>query len=396
MSADLLVSALLVSALPGEIRAAVLRDGVLQDLLILRDTAPVQVGDRFLAKVGRFDKGLEGAFVDLGLERDGLLPAREVAGPMPPEGSALPVAVIRAPAADKGARVSAKRAGASLDDAQGLRAPARLGGGQGVLTDLMRRAEVSTVVCDDADLLRRLRAAVGEEDCAFDLAAPTTSLFQVHGVEAEIDALLQPVVTCPGGAALLIEPVQTLTAIDVNSARHDGRGGAQAQARAVNLAAVPEIARQLRLRALSGLIVVDFLALKKPEDRKAVAAALRRAVADDPEPCQVFGLSPSGLLEMTRRRGRAPLHEVLCRPCGIGGRGWEKSPETLAYEALRHLAAAARGHPPNRVTLKVAPAVAAALQDGQAAALKAVEERLGGPIALVADPLVAHFDLVLD
>ncbi len=391
MSADLIVS-----ALPGEIRAAVLRDGLLEDLLILRDTAPVQVGDRFLAKVGRFDKGLDGAFVDLGLERDGLLPAREVEGPMPPQGSALPVAVIRAPAADKGARVSARRAGTSLDDTQGLRAPARLDGGPDVLLDLIRRAKVNSVVGDDAELLQRLRAEVGEEDCAFDLAPAKAPLFQTADVDAEIDALLQPLVYCAGGAALLIEPVQTLTAIDVNSALHDGRGGGQAQAREVNQAAVPEIARQLRLRALSGLIVVDFLALKKPEDRKAVAAALRRAVADDPEPCQVFGMSPSGLLEMTRRRSRPPLHEVLCRPCGIGGRGWEKSPETLAYEVLRHLAATARGHPPNRVTLKVAPAVAAALQDGQAAALKAVEQRLGGPIALVADPLVAHFDLVLD
>ncbi|HIP77407.1 MAG TPA: hypothetical protein EYH07_02950 [Kiloniellaceae bacterium] len=391
MSADLIVS-----ALPGEIRAAVLRDGALEDLLILRDRAPVQVGDRFLAKVGRFDKGLEGAFVDLGLERDGLLPAREVAGPMPPEGSALPVAVIRAPAADKGARVSARRAGTSLDDAQGFRAPARLDGGPDALLDLIRRAKVTSVVGDDAELLQRLKAEVGEEGCAFDLAPAKAPLFQTADVDAEIDALLQPLVYCAGGAALLIEPVQTLTAIDVNSALHEGRGGGQARALEVNLAAVPEIARQLRLRALSGLIVVDFLALKKPEDRKAVAAALRRAVSDDPEPCQVFGLSPSGLLEMTRRRSRPPLHEVLCQPCGIGGRGWEKSPETLAYEALRHLAAAARGHPPNRVTLKVVPAVAAALQDGQAAALKAVEQRLGGPIALAADPLVAHFDLVLD
>src|SRR3546814_13768837 len=73
--------------------------------------------------------------------------------------------------------------------------------------------------------------------------------------------------------------------------------------------------------------------MKAPEDRKAVAAALRAAVADDPEPCQVFGVSPSGLLEMTRRRGRPPLHELLCRPCGLAGSGRAKTPETLAYES---------------------------------------------------------------
>src|SRR3546814_13996885 len=93
--------------------------------------------------------------------------------------------------------------------------------------------------------------------------------------------------------------------------------------------------------------------MKAPEDRKAVAAALRAAVADDPEPCQVFGVSPSGLLEMTRRRGRPPLHELLCRPCGLAGSGREKTPETLAYEALRQLAAEAFGKPAAVLTLRV-------------------------------------------
>jgi Ribonuclease G/E len=164
----------------------------------------------------------------------------------------------------------------------------------------------------------------------------------------------------------------------------------------VNLAAVPEIARQLRLRALSGLIVVDFLSMKLPDDRKALAAALREAVADDPEPCQVFGVSPSGLLEMTRRRGRAPLHELLCHPCGIAGSGRVKSPETLAYEALRAVVAGALGRVVTTITLKVAPEVAAALQGPQAAALAAVEQRLGRAVHIAPDPLVAAYALVLN
>jgi Rne/Rng family ribonuclease len=251
------------------------------------------------------------------------------------------------------------------------------------------------VVADDAALLKRLKDGAEAATCDFDFHSSATPLFAAEGLEEEIEALLTPRAELPDGGFLLIEPGQTLTAIDVNAGRHDGRGGAAAQAREVNLAAVAPIARQLRLRALSGLIVVDFLALARPEDRKALTAALRQAVADDPEPCQVFGLSPSGLLEMTRRRGCAPLHEVLCRPCGLGGRGWEKSPETLAFDALRHTLAGCLGQVVTRITLHAAPAVAAALKEAQAPALAAVEQRLGRSVHILPDPLVPTYQLVL-
>ncbi|WP_299622345.1 ribonuclease E/G [Pelagibius sp.] len=386
---------LIVSALGGEVRAALVRDEALVELLVLRGDAPPQAGDLFLARVERFDKGLDGAFVDLGLERSGLLPKREMIGPPPPEGTALTVKVVRAPAAGKGARVSARVSAAEAARAEGHRAPARLPAGAAPLAGLLRSAAVTGVVADDAALLKQLEREAGADGCQFSLHTAREPLFETKGLETQVEALLQPRVDCAGGSFLLIEPGQTLTAIDVNAGRHDGRGGAEALARQVNHAAVPEIARQLRLRALSGLIVVDFLALRKAEDRKALAAALRRAVESDPEPCQVFGLSPSGLLEMTRRRSRPPLHEVLCRRSGLGGSGWEKTPETLACEALRALAAAAMGRAVRAPGLRAAPAVAEALKGGQAAALAAVEQRLGSAVTVTADPLVERYELVL-
>ncbi|MPZ10505.1 MAG: hypothetical protein GEU89_09880 [Kiloniellaceae bacterium] len=384
---------LVVSALPGELRAAVLRDDVLQDLVILRDDAAPQAGDLFFGRVQRFDKGLDGAFVDLGLERPGLLASRDAPDGLPPEGGTLAVKVVRAPAADKGARVSAKTL--DLDPAvlKGLTAPTRLPAGAAPLKALFAASRPQQVVADDAALLRALKSDGG--DCNFLLHSGALALFEARGLEETVEQLLGPRAELPGGGFLLIEPGQTLTAIDVNAGRHDGRGGQAAQAREVNLAAVPVIARQLRLRALSGLIVVDFLAMKGPEDRKAIAAALRKAVADDPEPCQVFGISPSGLLEMTRRRGRVPLHELLCRPCGLAGSGREKTPETLAYEALRHTAAEALGKVVTTITLRVAPATAVALEGPQAAARSAVERRLGRAIEIAGDPLVAGHELVL-
>lgn len=391
---------LFISALPGEVRAVVLRDDRLDEVLIQRDDTPPQAGDLFLARVQRFDKGLDGAFVDLGLARPGLLPRRELppemfGGKAPPEGTALAVKVLRAPAADKGARVSAKDVG--VPPPEGAAVPARLPAGPGALAALLARRSPRRVVCDDAALLTQLKDLDDgiKGDAEFELYSAAAPLFEAEGMEAEIEALLAPRAELPDGGFLLIEPGQTLTAIDVNAGRSDARVGPAAQAKAVNLAAVPEIARQLRLRALSGLIVVDFLAMKDPQERKALAAALRQAVAEDPEPCQVFGVSPSGLLEMTRRRGRLPLHELLCRPCGLAGSGREKTPETLAYEALRATVAGALGKVVTRITLRAAPPVAAVLKDGQAAALAAVEQRLGRAVHVAADPLVDSYELVL-
>src|SRR3546814_19259270 len=116
-----MTSELLVSALPGELRAAVRRDGILDDLLILREGAPgaaagAQAGDLFLARVQRFDKGLDGAFVALGLERPGLLPRKEPPAGIPPEGSALAVKVLRAPRSE--VRIGGKERGSTCRSRQ--------------------------------------------------------------------------------------------------------------------------------------------------------------------------------------------------------------------------------------------------------------------------------------
>ncbi|MFD1381422.1 ribonuclease E/G [Fodinicurvata halophila] len=195
------------------------------------------------------------------------------------------------------------------------------------------------------------------------------------GLEAEIEALLLPEVRLAGGGGLLIEPVRTLTAIDVNSGRQDGRGGARRKALEVNLEAAAEIARQVDLRDLSGRIVVDFLEMAGKRERDQLMEALRAAVADDPEPVQVQPLRGSGLAELTRRRSRPPLHEVLCAPVGLGGCGWAKSAATRAFELVRALDARPAGATPR---VRVTPAVAAALAGPAADALARLEERRGG------------------
>ena len=157
-----------------------------------------------------------------------------------------------------------------------------------------------------------------------------------------------------------------------------------------------EIARQLRLRNLSGLLVVDFLALGDPAARKRVTGALKDALRGDPNPTRVQAMRPSGLVEMTRRRARPPLHEILCEPCGHCAGGRVMSAPSLAYQALRQLRAQAAGRPLRRLALRAAPGVAAALEGPCAAARAALETRLSRPLEISADPGESGFRIVLD
>ena len=360
--------------------------------MVRRADRPSHLGDLYHGRVAKVDKALDAAFVELGLARPGLLPLSEGPGRRLSEGDAVVVRVLREAAGGKGLRLSARIIDPPLDleqRARDSRPPALLARGDDPLERLLAAgAPPDEIVVDDPALHAEIAARLGGGEEArgrLSLDLEPKSLFEREGLEAEIEALLEPRVALPSGGHLLIEPVRTLTAIDVNSGRHDGRGGAGEQALAVDLEAAAEIPRQLRLRALSGLIVVDFLALEQERARRQVAAALRAGLKGDPEPTRVFPMAPSGLLEMTRRRGRPALHELLTVPCGIGGGGRVKDPATLAFEALRAARAEAAARPGAAITVTAGPAVIAALETGPAAAARrALDDRLGRPLALAA------------
>jgi Ribonuclease G/E len=351
---------LLISHLPGDLRAArVDGQGRLVDLLVQRGAGPPAqaVGDRIAGRVVRLQKGL-GAFVEIGLDRPALLDAADLPKGTT-EGTVLAVRVTRLPLRGKGAKVKP----ADQPVPPGMRPPHRLARGDDPLDLLAAGAE--EVVTDESALLSDLRARL-PEGTAVRLAGPRPPLFD-EALESEIAALSDRAVPLPGGGRLLVEPVETLTAIDVDAG--GGPGGMEA-----NLGAVAEIARQVRLRALSGLIVVDFLALGGRGQRERLHAALKGAFAADPVETSVFPPAPSGLTEIARQRIRPPLHEALAR-----SGGWQPSPETEAFDALRGLLAS----PPSaRPRLQLSPAAAAALDGPAAAARAAVEARLGAPIAV--------------
>jgi Ribonuclease G/E len=394
---------LLISALPGETRAAWIMDGRLRDLSFQRDDRPSIADNVYYGRVRTLDKGLDGAFVDIGCERPGFLPLGE--GPKGlSEGDALIVRVKREPAGGKGARLTAKLGDPPPAEltaaASGAAPPALLREAGDPITAALGSSEPpAEIVIDDPAVFARAKQALKARPdlmARLRLDLDPAPLFEREGIDEVIEALLEPEVILPGGGSLLIEPVQSLTAIDVNTARHDGRGGPRARALEVDLEAAAEIPRQIRLRGLSGLIVIDFLELGDKAARQEVVARLEAGLKDDPMPARVFAMSPSGLVEMSRRRSRPALHDLLTEPCGIAGGGRIKDPVTLAYEALRAVRRAARRAPGHRVSLSAGPRIAAALEGPAAPALAALAERLGRPIDLRPANDGDEFGIVLD
>lgn len=226
-----------------------------------------------------------------------------------------------------------------------------------------------------------------------------TPLFRDAGIEQAIAETLLPRVTMPSGASIVIERVEALTAIDVNTGGHVGGGGLDETMLATNLDAAAEVARQLRLRNIAGLIVVDFIRMERPADAEKVVTALRAAVAGDPMSVEVGEMSPLGLVELTRKRGRPSLADMLTEPCAsCGGEGRVTAAVTVALEALRALRAEVRRTPGAELLLAAAPEVIDALEGPAAAARRELEAELGGALALKREPGYhrEHYDIVSD
>jgi Ribonuclease G/E len=376
----------LIDGWPGETRAAVLEaedDGgeTLADLMILRADRPTLTGTLYLGRVTAVDRGVNAAFVEIGLDRPGLLPLKAAPAGLQ-EGASVSVRIVREPAPGKGPKLAPV---ADAETARAVRAtpPVRLADGTPLL-DLLRRADPQSIRIEGAARKRALAEAA--PDLADRLSGHTGGrpLFEEAGLTAEIDRLLDPEVALAGGGNLLIEPVRTLTAIDVDAGGADARGGRAGQALDVNLRAAREIARQVRLRALSGLIVVDFLDLETKSDRQQVTGVLERAFAQDPVATSVSPMRASGLVEIARQRSRPPLHEILSEPVGRAGRLADTA--TLAYDLLRRAWAEALANPGRQPVLQAHPDVLGELDGRLADAHAALTRALGAAPLLRPDP----------
>ncbi|GIW86118.1 MAG: hypothetical protein KatS3mg108_0442 [Isosphaeraceae bacterium] len=183
-------------------------------------------------------------------------------------------------------------------------------------------------------------------------------LFHKYGIEEEIAKIQRRRVDLPGGGSIVIDQTEALVAIDVNSGNFRVEDDAEKTAYEMNLRAAKEIARQLRLRDLGGVIVNDFIDMREEKHRRGVERALREAVRRDRARTKILRMSQFGLIEMTRQRIRPSLKRSVyedCRYCG--GSGVIKTPESMAIDVMRMLALAAHRGDVRRVCVTVADAV---------------------------------------
>lgn len=272
--------------------------------------------------------------------------------------------------------------------------PATLLSAPGLIETLLRDRAGGAVVFDDRAALAKTETLVGEAmpDLAEHLELHTRSepLFAAAGIEEQLEAALARVVELPGGGRLTFDRTEALTAIDVDAGGAGGRKSAEAAALAVNLEAAAEVARQIALRNIGGLIVVDFVSMRDKGNRRKLVEAVRRAFRGAAVTVDVLGMTAAGLVEITRRRSGPSLGEMLLQP---DDRAPNPDPEATACAALR---AALRQTGAGRPVLEASPRVIGALEGVLAPALAETNRRLGQALELRADPGHDRYRLKLE
>lgn len=183
-------------------------------------------------------------------------------------------------------------------------------------------------------------------------------LFYLYGVEDEISKALERKVYLKSGGHLVFDQTEAMTTIDVNTGGFVGRHSLEETIFKTNLEAASAIARQLRLRNLGGIIVLDFIDMKNPEHQRQVLRRLEKALESDRVKMKVTGVSELGLVEMTRKRTSENIQQVLCEPCeACNSRGYLKSAETISYDIMREILGAAKSYESDKVLVIGAPLV---------------------------------------
>jgi len=434
----------LVEVSPGETRAALVdADGALVELQVERMGRQEIVDSIHLGRVVRVDKAMGAAFVDIGAAQPGFLGKTKTATEgetlivqvlraagggkgalltsapvlagyrlslnpgrpgihwprewhgdkaalaamlerIAPDGMGLSPRRKAADAGEDALRDEAAQLAAAwrdvLESAKTAKPPALLLPAPGLGARIMRDA-AGPVRIDDPQICARLKeAAPPDLKGMLTLYKGQTPLFEESGVEAQIEAALAPVVEMPGGASLVIEDTAALTAIDVNMGGSGGRLPTDSAILKTNQAAARAAARQIRLRNIGGLVVVDFISMKNKGHRRTVVEAMRREMRGDPVRHDVLGMTPAGLVEITRQRVGRPLAALYTRPRTAVP---SPLPEAEACAALR---AAVRTAWTGKPVLLASPDVVAALEGKLAPALAEVNRRLGRQLELRAEP----------
>ena len=484
---------ILVNVTPREVRAALVENGVLQEVLIERASRRGLISNIYKGSVCRVLPGMQAAFVEIGLERTAFLHASDIVtrdasanggdgdqGPairdLVEEGRDVLVQVIKDPLGSKGARLSTfvtipSRYLVLMPHGQGIGVSARIeeeqererlkevvasilpkdfsGGyiirtaaegvsrealwGDKLFLDKLWEAIQQTagetegvgLVYEDLSLgVRVLRDLLSSEmekvrvdsDATYrqmtDFAerfvpelAPMIEhysgrrpIFDLYGIDDEIERALGRKVPLKSGGYLIFDQTEAMTTIDVNTGAYVGHRTLEETIFRTNLEAALAIARQLRLRNLGGIIIVDFIDMVEEEHRRQVLQSLERSLGSDHAKSQIMNVSPLGLVEMTRKRTRESLEHMLCESCPTcEGRGFVKTAETVCYEIYREVLRQHRQFDFQELLVLAHPEVIERLLDEESASMAELEELTGKPIRLQTESIYApdQFDVVL-
>ncbi len=206
-------------------------------------------------------------------------------------------------------------------------------------------------------------------------------IFDLYGVEDEIQNALRKDVPLKSGGYLIVDQTEAMTTIDVNTGGFLGSRNLEETVFRNNLEAAQAAARQLRLRNLGGIIIIDFIDMVDEEHKRQVLRQLQKAMARDHAKATVYDMSPLGLVEMTRKRTTESLERQLCEPCpACAGRGSLKTPETVTYEIFREITRAVRQFEAQKLLVLAAPKVVNRILEEESAAVAELEEFIGKTI----------------
>lgn len=460
-----------------------IENGVLQELHLERTLSRGIVGNIFKGKVVRVLPGMQAAFVDIGLEKNGFLHAADIARndpafsgqpvrDIPPiqdlvhDGESVYVQVLKDPIGSKGARLTTEISMPSrnlvyLPSGHGIGISQRieseeererlssllnvlieqqeLTGGFIVRTlaesasdidirnDMvflarlwrhtrasMNDAKPASIVHEDLPLsLRTMRDLAHDDlekiridsketfekarDFAKDFMPEVIDrleyypgeqpLFGLYSVEQAIQNAMQRKVMLTSGGDMVIDQTEAMTTIDVNTGSYVGRKNLDETLFKTNLEAATEIAHQLRLRNLGGIIIVDFIDMQQRKHKQQVLAALEAAITKDRVKINITDISPLGLVEITRKRTRESLEEFMCEACPVcDGRGMIKTVQTVCYEILREVLREDRQYKAQAYTIVASQKVVDLLLDEEASSLADLQDFIDRPVSLRVDP----------
>lgn len=505
---------ILVNVTPQETRVAVIENGVLQEIIIERQSKRGLVGNIYLGTVSRVLPGMQAAFIDIGLERTAFLHVSDILSTLNnnkknllqetteqdatidqllQENHEVLVQVTKDPLGSKGARLtthlsipsryivmipnetsigisqriensfererlrsliaSCRQSMEECDNSDPanqdvadqterygfiLRTAAEGMGDQEILADMrflkhlwrsikdtIQAAKAPCIVYEDLPMLLRMVRSLDDSSIekiridsheTYERVVAFTSEFvpglipriehypgerpimDLYAVEDEIQKALERKVNLKSGGHLVFDQTEAMTTVDVNTGTFVGHRNLEETIFKTNLEAAQAIARQLRLRNLGGIIIVDFIDMTDPEHQRQVLRALEKSLSHDHSRVSISEITSLGLVQITRKRTRESLEHILCEPCPIcQGRGSIKTAETTCYEIFREILREARQFEARKLLVVASQPVVDMLLDEEPIGVAELEEFINIPIQFQAEPMYGpeQYDVVL-